>query len=1081
MKNLQKLAVLSILMIVIFMVVTLVQFPEDNDGSMLPDRFAYLISEDWTMASLHLKQQRVSEAELEQPERILELYDAAREQGICSKTTLPYRGRGSDDSVIIFENIIPEEYAGMTLNFATADAGVHVVFEGEMIYHSEADRDMEPEQPSGRYENFVDIPQISGEAQMLIVLLPRQTDTAELLGEVRVESQNLVVVGVVGNSVADIGCCILIMITSVVLFMIALVRRYTGQPSRGEVYLGLGGLAAGIYCFIGTDTLSIFYNLHEAYKMQEYLVLLLPVFLTMYFERNLRTLYPFRFSALLCLVSLHAVGQILLHLSGIKSLLEMVNISAVVIGLVCVVAIVSLVQYDYKNKSYQTVLSVLSMLLLLSGGIANVILNTILDRGHINTAGQYSMTIAGILMSVMHVFRLSMEYREDAEKRVEETERQNIRLAQAKQEAETARHEAQSANEAKGKFLAHMSHEIRTPINAVLGMDEMILRESKEQNIREYAMDIFTAGQTLLSLINDILDFSRIESGKMEIVPVVYDMSSLLHDLVNMTAQRASAKNLRLEVEAAYDLPSRLYGDDVRIRQILANLLTNAVKYTQEGTVWLRVKRLPDGQTDGACAAILFEVEDTGIGIKEADLPKLTAEFERIEEDRNRNIEGTGLGMSITLQLLSLLGSGLKAESTYGKGSRFSFVLRQKVIDQTPVGDFKTRVRQIAENNTYKAKVYAPDASILVVDDNAVNRKVLRNLLKETKIQVSEAGGGAECLRLVQEHHYDLIFLDHMMPEMDGVETLHEIRGLSDFPCRDTPVVVLTANAVAGAKEQYLSEGFDNFLSKPVVPQKLEQMIRNMLPPELLKEAPAVKQTDAAEVPPAEQDYFVETSQVPVDGPEAWEEFPQVDGLDWQYAWMHLPDRKLLEDTVREFYDQIGSSADRLQQFFIQIGQQTSAAQKLDDYRIQAHAMKSLAAMIGILPLSGVAKMLEHAAKDGDISVIVSITPAFLAEWRSYREKLQGVCGIDDKALKPEADISVSRALVEMVCLSMQEMDIDQADERISQLRDYAYPSEIAQNIQKLAEAVTDLDVEKAGQIAEQLFIQMEEQMKGSA
>lgn len=1066
MKNLQKLAVLSILMIVIFMVITLIQFPEDDDGSMLPDQLAYLISEDWTMASLHLEQQRVSEAELEQPERILELYDAAREQGVCSKTTLPYRGRGSDDSVIIFENIIPEEYVGMTLNFSTGDAGVHVVLEGEMIYHSETDRDMEPEQSSGRYENFVDIPQISGEAQMLIVLLPRQTDTAELLGEVRVESQNLVVVGVVGNSVADIGCCILIMITSVVLFMIALVRRYTGQPSRGEVYLGLGGLVAGIYCFIGTDTLSIFYNLQEAYEMQEYLVLLLPVFLTMYFERNLRTLYPFRFSALLCLVSLHAVGQILLHLSGIKSLLEMVNVSAVVIGLVCVVAIVSLVQYDYKNKSYQTVLSVLSMLLLLSGGIANVILNTILDREHVNTAGQYSMTIAGILMSVMHVFRLSMEYREDAEKRVKETERQNIRLAQAKQEAEAARQEAQSANEAKGKFLAHMSHEIRTPINAVLGMDEMILRESKEQNIREYAMDIFTAGQTLLSLINDILDFSRIESGKMEIVPVVYDLSSLLHDLVNMTAQRASAKNLRLEVEAAYDLPSRLYGDDVRIRQILANLLTNAVKYTQEGTVWLRVKRLPDGQTDGACAALLFEVEDTGIGIKEEDLPKLTAEFERIEEDRNRNIEGTGLGMSITLQLLSLLDSGLKVESKYGKGSRFSFVLRQKVIDGTPVGDFKTRVRQIAENNTYKAKVYAPDASILVVDDNAVNRKVLRNLLKETKIQVSEAGGGAECLRLVQEHHYDLIFLDHMMPEMDGVETLHEIRGLSDFPCRDTPVVVLTANAVAGAKEQYLSEGFDDFLSKPVVPQKLEQMIRNMLPPELLKEAPAVKQ---------------EESQVPADGPEAGEEFPQVDGLDWQYAWMHLPDRKLLEDTVREFYDQIGSSADRLQQFFTQIGQQQmSAAQELDNYRIQVHAMKSLAAMVGILPLSGVAKMLEHAAKDGDISVILSITPAFLTEWRSYREKLQGVCGINDKALKPEADASVSRALVEMVRLSMQEMDIDQADERISQLRSYAYPPEIAQNIQKLAEAVTDLDVEKAGQIAEQLLVQMDEQM-GSA
>ena len=265
-----------------------------------------------------------------------------------------------------------------------------------------------------------------------------------------------------------------------------------------------------------------------------------------------------------------------------------------------------------------------------------------------------------------------------------------------------------------------MSHEIRTPINAVLGMDEMILRESTEQNIKDYAMDIHMAGQTLLSLINDILDFSKIESGKMEIVPVEYDISSLIHDLTNMALQRAKAKQLALEVEVDQNIPSRLFGDDVRIRQILTNLLTNAVKYTHEGTVWLRIR----GRSADNAVKLYFEVEDTGIGIKEEDLPKLSSEFERIEEEKNRNIEGTGLGLNITMKLLSLLGGKLTVESAYGKGSKFSFELEQEIVDQTPIGDFELRVRQIAENYSYSAKFCAPDAKILVVDDNAVNRKV---------------------------------------------------------------------------------------------------------------------------------------------------------------------------------------------------------------------------------------------------------------------------------------------------------------------------------------------------------------------
>ena len=598
-------------------------------------------------------------------------------------------------------------------------------------------------------------------------------------------------------------------------------------------------------------------------------------------------------------------------------------------------------------------------------------MNITVESVYGSIVSQYSMTIFSIMVAVIHTLQLSKEYRISVEEKAKITEQQNIQLIQAKKEADVARHEALAANEAKGKFLAHMSHEIRTPINAVLGMDEMILRESKEQNIKEYAMDIYTAGQTLLSLINDILDFSKIDSGKMEIVPVEYDISSLIHDLINMTIQRAKDKNIKLEVEVDHEIPSRLFGDDVRIRQILTNILTNAVKYTQEGIVWLRVKSHKTDET----VILRFEVEDTGIGIKEEDLPKLSAEFERIEENRNRNIEGSGLGMSITIQLLELLGSRLQVESIYGKGSKFYFELEQKIIDPIPIGDFESRVHQIAQDYNYNTKFYAPDAKILIVDDNIVNLKVLRNLLKETKIQVTEAKRGIECLELVQKNHYDLIFLDHMMPEMDGVETLHHMKTLSNYPCENTPVVVLTANAVSGAKEKYLSEGFDDFLSKPIVPEKLENMIKKILPRELLEEA--INNPKQVETKTDISDLFLE-------------ELPQIDGLDWNYAWLHLPDRNLLEYTIKEFYAQIESAADNLERAYEQI----TKVEQLDSYRIQVHAMKSLAATIGIIPLTGIAKVLEYAAKDNKIDIIMSMTTTFLEEWRSYHKKLQGVFDI---------------------------------------------------------------------------------------
>ncbi len=388
--------------------------------------------------------------------------------------------------------------------------------------------------------------------------------------------------------------------------------------------------------------------------------------------------------------------------------------------------------------------------------------------------------------------------------------------------------EEKGANTAKSAFLANMSHEIRTPINAIVGMNTMILRDSREKETIENAQEIENASQTLLSLINDILDISKVESGKMDIVPVEYDFSSLVNDVYNMISVKAKGKGLELKLDIDEKLPNRLFGDDVRIRQILINLLNNGVKYTEKGSVTLRVS----GQVSDNVVLLKYSVVDTGIGIKKEDMTRLFTKFERLDVVKNRNVEGTGLGMAITQKLLGLMDSKLDVESTYGEGSSFSFYLVQKVVDPAPVGDINRRHAAVRDADEHRVRFIAPDAKILVVDDNAINRKVFTKLLQRIKIQVDEAESGFAALNMMENKKFDIVFLDHMMPEMDGLETLKRLREDSVNPNIDTPIIALTANAIAGSKEFYLEAGFDDYLSKPIVPANLEKMIYSLLPKE---------------------------------------------------------------------------------------------------------------------------------------------------------------------------------------------------------------------------------------------------------
>lgn len=512
---------------------------------------------------------------------------------------------------------------------------------------------------------------------------------------------------------------------------------------------------------------------------------------------------------------------------------------------------------------------------------------------------------------------------------------QNHRLLDALRKEKRSQQEAEAANMAKSSFLANMSHEIRTPINAILGMNEMILREEKDPAIRGYAGNIQASGNSLLSIVSDVLDISKIESGKLEIIPVDYEVNSLISDCCNMAAGRAKAKELELLVECADNVPMKLCGDETHIRQIIMNLLTNAVKYTEKGTV----KLIVSGRfTDGGFV-LKVDVSDTGIGIAEENLPQLFTQFQRFDLQRNRNIEGTGLGLSIVKRLCDLMSGTITARSVLGSGRTFTVELPQKVVDSTPCGGVNLNYSAGAEHE-YHHSFEAPEAKILAVDDLPVNLLVIANLLKETRIKIDTAGSGRECMDKCSQQKYDLILMDHMMPEMDGVQTFEKLHGDKSSPNFETPVIMLTANALAGMREQYMDVGFADYVSKPVRGAKLEEAIRRNLPESLIK--PASPEIPAEAVSTEPSGFADICSAVPELNVNA----------ALQYC---CGSAELLNDLLHDFTENDHFSD--LKAAFEE--------KRWEDYRRHAHSLKSTSLMIGLTGLSERARASELALKGG--------------------------------------------------------------------------------------------------------------------
>ncbi len=605
-----------------------------------------------------------------------------------------------------------------------------------------------------------------------------------------------------------------------------------------------------------------------------------------------------------------------------------------------------------------------------------------------------------------------------------------------------------AAGKAKSRFLAQMSHEIRTPINAVLGMNEMILRESDDDRILDYASDIQVAGRTLLSLINSILDFSKIEEGKMEIIPVEYDTTSFINNLVASVSERAKNKNLKLIVEADENLPSRLYGDDVRLSQVIMNILTNAVKYTEEGAVVFSIK---GGQRKDDTIELEVAVKDTGIGIREEDLPRLFESFERLDEIRNHSIEGTGLGMSIVTRLLDMMGSRLQVESKFGEGSTFSFSVRQQIRSDKPIGNYTGRL-EASHHSGGNETLLAEGARILVVDDNEMNLKVAKNLLKLFGIVPDLAGSGFEAIECVRRKEYHIIFLDHMMPKMDGIETLAMLRK-ENLLKEDSVVIALTANAVNGAKEQYIEAGFTSYLSKPIEVTKMEEQLIRYLPDEICHFRSPDETGQNEEEKTAEESVEGKSTQADTIGKLNELGYDTEAGL--RYA---AGDPDFYLELVRNFADSADANEKAIREY--------CENNEIHEYQIRVHALKSSARQIGANTLSDLALNMENAAKDNDIESIRSETGTLLSLLHTTGQELDlltenGAEMKEQASLQDEVDMKAEEAaaVLREAAVSIDNFEAERAAEILGSLKDVSAEGiDLNEPVGEILKALEDFD-----------------------
>lgn len=595
--------------------------------------------------------------------------------------------------------------------------------------------------------------------------------------------------------------------------------------------------------------------------------------------------------------------------------------------------------------------------------------------------------------------------------------------------------QTEDANRAKTNFVSNMSHEIRTPMNSIVGITEILLRSRHSPKEQEYLLNIQSSGRVLLTIINDVLDCSKMKAGKMQLFDEPYDTCSLFHDLRISMENRIGHSGLELIYDIDQDIPCKLKGDMGRIRQVIINLVNNAIKYTEKGSVRFSV-HVRQKNTDKVM--LYYEVADTGIGIRKEDQKILFDAFQRVEMDRNRYVEGTGLGLTISQNLVNMMGGVIEVESEYGKGSRFFFTIEQTIIDPTPVSavNYNGQKDNVTEKEA-ECLFIAPEAHILLVDDNELNLVVAKELLKPLRMQIDTAENGLQAVKMVRGSQYDLVLMDHMMPVMDGIEAAKAIRALPEDKYQKLPIIALTANAMVDARKEFLNAGMNGFVAKPIDFARICNQLKLWLPKDLVRDVPK------EEAKKLLADDLSDREIQPED--------PQM-GFSFEEGVNHCGSKAALMKTIRIFYRTIDSKANKIEQCLKE--------GLISDYVIEIHALKSSALLIGAVPLSEAAKELEDYGKQGKTEVLEEKTPDVLTLYRDLKNILRPYAEKEEDAKKEFSDGEWITAL-QQIHQCIEQFDLDGVDQIMEQLEEYQVPECIRESMDQLRVYVADVSLEE--------------------
>ncbi len=612
-------------------------------------------------------------------------------------------------------------------------------------------------------------------------------------------------------------------------------------------------------------------------------------------------------------------------------------------------------------------------------------------------------------------------------------------------EIKQVRCQAEKASIAKSEFLANMSHEIRTPMNAIIGLNDIIMDECEDMEIYAHAKDVQSAAKNLLAIINDILDLSKVEAGKMELVYVDYYIKIMADEVIGMMDMAASQRGLILKYECDGTMPCRYNGDDGRIKQILINILSNAIKFTKTGYVRAYITGKPGRNADEEL--ITFRVEDTGCGIKEEDLGKIFEDFRQVDSKRNRSTEGTGLGLAIVKQLVELMEGTIKVESTYGEGTQVTITIPQKIVDACPVSEMPKMVQTERKIGDIFA---APDVKVLIVDDNAINRKVARGFLKNYAFDLTEAESGPEAIELVRSVRYDIIFMDHMMPGMDGIEAVEIIRRDCGENGTAPIVVALTANAMEGMREHFLSCGFQDFIAKPLDRKELNQLLLRWVPEERRQKGNGEEEAKSPELA----------------------EF-QIDGVDMNAAMQYYSGDADGFAELLELYCIDGKRKVKLLRELVE--------SDILRYKIEVHGLKSASANIGAMEVSALARAQENAAAQGDMEFISGQFPILLAEYETLLENIGQFLEMrmqekDRKELLPRLSVQEIKKQTAEALEELQHFRSQPCAQRVKEMLFHELPKEVEERLSQIQEQLRLYEDDNAEELLSQLLIILEKE-----